>query len=279
MKSQNKLIPKLGFTAYLGLASIALTVGQVKAATILVNDAFNDGGVTNGSDPLDASWVGIASTQFQIRQFQPPGNTSNSGEMWTYNNPFKAVKGVYTPQTLLVNESIVLTLDFRMASTPVNVSSGIRFGLGSSTESYGIGMGTGTSGGVGIARYVTVDALSGTNTAMGTGTFAGISNSTIAHTLTFTLTRTAAGSLSAVSSIDGVNFFAAPATATGVSNFSFDRILLSNGAAVSSTTNNVLIDNIQLSVVPEPSPALLFAAAGVLGMIAMRRYRHTGNSI
>jgi len=217
--------------------------------TSLISDPFTDGGGANGADPLDTNWAVLAgsSVALGVGQFAATGNTGNA-LVYTASGIFAQAKGgTFASQALNVGDSVVLAQDFRLtqASIPSSIKA-LRFGLGSSSNTYDFWLGCGTIPGAQFLEHP-VDTVNGViNTALTTtGTPLAI-NDNLPHIFDLTLTRTATNTLALMVSIDGIHTFTA--TRTGVTNFTFDRVLMGTGDVIL----NFNVDNVDGTVESAP---------------------------
>jgi hypothetical protein len=236
-------------------------------AAVLVDDQFNDNDFSDGADTLDAAWTAPVNAALSIVPFNSTGNTSAA--VYINSSATNALtRGAFTNTTALaIGESITLSFDFRMIAAATNDTAGLRFGLGTSSNTFGFTFGTGTSSAVGTAQFAT-GTVSGPNTPY-TSTGATFSiNNTASHSFSFTITRTSGTSLSFLSSVDA-NTVSAVSNNT-ISNFTFNSIILGQG---SSSANDINIDNVIVSVIPEPSTYAALAGLAVLGLVVCKRSR------
>lgn len=255
------------FGAFALTSLLALAGANYACAAVLVNDQFIDGGVSNGTDALDAAWSTLGNTTLTVGAFNSTDNTSNALRIDS-TATFSGNGGAFTNATpLAIGESITLSFDFRITNTPGNNSAGLRFGLSSSSNTYAFTFGTGTTTGTGLAQFGS-NTVGGTNTIYTTTGTPFAINDALSHTFSLTLTRDDSDSLSFLGSVDANTVSAV--TSNSISNFTFNNIILGQG----NTTNDFNIDNVNVSVIPEPSTALLVGLAG-LGLVAFKRSRNS----
>lgn len=261
---------------------LAMTAGLTSQAAIinLVSDDFSDGGLTNGADPLDATWTSSGQTTanpISIAAFASTGNTSNALFKNNTNagNTFNVVKGAFTNTTALdIGDSITLAFDLRFTATPGASGAGLRIALGTSTTTELFQLGTGGTLSSNFAHYGSADTTAGTGSVTFTPTPLSTTsiNDTLAHTFSLTLTRTGATSLGFSTTIDGATVTGSSG-ATAINAFTFNRILIGEGSPVMKYT----IDNVNVYITPIPEPAAASALAGLamLGLAAIRRPRRS----
>lgn len=260
----------LGVFALTALLAVT-AVSSTHAATVLVDDQFNDGDLINGTDPLDVAWTRVGGTGSNLAV------TANA--LTQSSSSYFVVKGVFTPVTLTnggSNDSITLTMDIRATSIPGASDAGFRFGLGTSgtgANTYVFHLGTGGTAPGGFVQWAGVDSVSGTPTVYATSPTPGTAQSitdTAYHTFSLTITRTSATSLSFSSSIDGFNYTSV--SSNSISNFNFDRIILGEGGtSVPFAIDNVLVTQ---GAIPEPSTYAALAGLAALGLVAFKRTRN-----
>lgn len=282
MNQQPKNPPRrFAVAAFSFVSLLALTAGlSSQAATInLVNDDFSDGGLTNGTDLLDAVWTSSGQSTnnpISVAAFDSAGNTSNA--LFKNNTnagmTFNVVKGAFTNTTALsIGDSITLAFDLRFTATPGASGAGLRIGLGTSTTTELFQLGTGGTASGNFAHYNVADTTAGT----GSVTFTPVPLSTtsitntLAHTFSLTLTRTGSTSLDFSTTIDGVSVTSSSG-ATSISAFTFNRILVGEGTPVMKYN----LDNVNVFIttaIPEPSTYAAFAGLVALGLVAFKRTR------
>ena len=253
----------------LALTALLAFVAANPAQAAVVDDQFIDGGITNGTDALDATWTSIANTTPTIGAFNSTGNTSNALLIDTTSSG-SGTRGQFTNTSLAIGESITLSFDFRITNTAANNNAGLRFGLSTSSNTYALTFGTGTTVGAGIAQFA-VNTVNGPNTGYtATGTPFAI-NDTASHTFAFTLTRTSSTSLSFLGSVDSNTV--SSVTSNSISDFIFNNIIVGQNASL----NDFNIDNVLVTVgaIPEPSTYAVLAGLAALGLVACKRSRRS----
>ena len=184
---------------------------------------------------------------------------------------FRGMIGTMSSSTTLqIGDTLTLSLDGRYWETPANNTGGLRFGFinsGSLDNNFYIQAGTGGQTGMILYRDGVGDNSPGGGSGITslTSTASGPSYASLAtdpFTAFFSITRTAASEYSIVASING-------STRTATSSVgwdSYNAIFIRNGGI----TSDFLIDNVSVSLIPEPSAALL-GAVGLLGLLRRRR--------
>jgi len=227
-----------GFDYWGNILPANLSIGA--AANVLVDDRFNDGGITNGSDPLDVAWTAVHTAVLTSSTFNTTGNTTPCLHV-DGTGSWMVVKGSpFTTNTLRTGNSITLSFDFRATSIG-NGAAGLRFALGGSTTTNAFTFGTGTVASAGFIIYPGADLASGTSGVALTTTGTAIAiNDSNPHTFDLTLTRTGTSSMTYSAVIDGTHTFTA--TDPAAANFAFDRIIFGEGSVLTDFN----VDNVQI---------------------------------
>jgi hypothetical protein len=243
-------------------------------ANLLVVDPFDDGGVTDGADPLDAAWGSNSGSLAVVSdaiigsgnalEFTPGGTFR-----WT-SAPIAAA-----PLTLGVGDSLSLSFTGRYSTDPGTGAGAFRFGFyDSNVNGNDSGYGAqihGGSGGIVLVHDRNQAGKDGSPLAgadvliLGTGAtpVSAGDSTTPAFSASFTLTRLAGGmQLDAV--FNGVPFSATDPTTLFTT---FDRLTIRNG----NTSGAFRVDNVRVEhlVVPEPTTGALL----LVGLLAVRRVR------
>jgi hypothetical protein len=257
-------------------------------ATTLVSDSFNDGGRTNGGDPLDSAWYGasgVATTQLSM--------VNLSGNYVLQVAPtadYRAIVGGFATQTLAVGQKLTLSLKYHFVTAPgqgaAPTANSFRFGLynNNGTATTGDDQTTSNndpgyaswarlvnnatnyskimeeSGTAGSIMTLTDTALVGATSTLPT---AGL-NDTNWHTAYLELTRLAAG-MQIVAKIDGNVIL--NSTDSSSPYYSFNEVAIGVGSASNRTFQ---VDDILVNFVPLP-PTLLLFGSGLLGVVGLRR--------
>ncbi len=266
---------KLIFT----LPALALVLAAPAAsAAVIVNDSFNDGGRTNGTDPNDASWY----TGKNITTLSVTSNKLSVDPSAT----FGFILGNFSNTTIAVGERLQLSVDLTYVSAPVDLASGLRVGLyygspqvtnedngrtGHYGYAFGSNPGLASASGTNVFYENSGDNILGSTnglTAVGSPVAGqSIVWGTSTHSFLYSITRNANGSLSVSASIDG-NTAATGSLASPLNNnYTFNTIAIGQGSMdVVYTIDNVLLQTV---TVPEPASALL----GSLGCLLLLRRR------
>lgn len=264
--------------------SLCAALPPASAATI-VSDSFDDGGRTNGTDPLDIPWFTNSSTQ----SLTVEGNQLRI-------TPTIASQGVIGSMpsgvTLAVGEYIELSFSFRYgANAPNSATNGIRFGLyndmgqtmtadaanrddanaGINSPGYYANISTGSPATITNAFYrefgTTNGILTGDDRSSAVGSNAvnrGLDDTDL-HTVVMRITATAAG-VTLTGSLDGTTFASGNASAPNADYLTFNQIAFSSNV----TNTSLFIDDVTVIYVPEPTAALL-GGLGMLAFIGRRR--------
>lgn len=275
---------------------LPLAIGiSTSSATTIFNDTFTDGGRTNGADAQDVAWY--ETTTAVNSSILTSGGSLLTGNTLTVDGAnFQGITAPFSMTNLSLGQTLTVTLDFRLISTQ-NLGNGIRIGFANSASNpytadgnpdsgtvaalshfgYFAGVGIGTDNSLSVQQDAGADTTSGFSNGSGIG---GIGTSSTAQgfdngvnqSILFSITRTAAGA-----SLTSQVFGAVGSTGTPVTQvldqvdttspyFSFDYLSVRIG------NNNAIdynIDNVHVTLIPEPSAALL----GGLGLLALLRRR------
>ena len=258
------------------LATTAILAGHANAATIA---SANFTGLTASG----ATSVAVSGTP-GVNEF----TWSRLGTNLTYSTPSvnmqsgtaNALKGTTTATfegmlgtmasstTIPIGHTLTLSFIGQYTEAPGNTFGGLRFGFLNSVDldnAFGMTVGTGGDTFRGIQSGGNGSPLAGgsvTDYTEVTGGAAVTSISTSVYTASFAITRTATNTYSYFGDVNGSTL-----SATGiVGGFdNYNRIFIRNG----SPTADFQIDNVSVTLIPEPSAALL----GGLGLLALLRRR------
>lgn len=171
--------------------------------------------------------------------------------------------------TIAIGETLTFSFIGQFTQTPGNTANALRFGFVNSASldnAFGLRVGTGTEKGLSVVRDVSTGGngspLGGAEVVQltsGTGTQNIITNSV--YSASFSITRTATDTYSYSGNIDG-SILSATDIVGGFNNY--------NAIAIMSSPNaDFRIDNVSVTLIPEPSTLLL----GALGTILLLRRR------
>lgn len=281
------MAPKIPFL------TVLLAMPSLSFSAIIVSDPFDDGGFTDGADASDTGWFKNTtdSAISVVNDVAMGGNALN----FNTNPAFRATTAAIPTSTLVNNgDFIKLSFSFRYTATPANVVGGIRFGIynnpvaladtgddvspgsGNTATGYYVNFTSGTTASTATAfagheiirESGTVSGiLGGTDrTSLGLPPASGLGvTDTSVHTASLLITKTATG-YTLVGQLDG-NSLANGTTTTTLYN-GFNTI----GISTAGNESDLLIDNVVVDFVPEPSSAIL-AGAGALAFALRRRRR------
>jgi hypothetical protein len=204
------------------------------------------------------------------------------------------------PAVLADGETITLTFDFTLTALGSPSENGLRFGLFNSNESrYAPGFGTASPPVLNLAVFepstgffttANLGATTGTSTFGvrrgnasasnttpfgGSGTITGASTTSgylglsanTTYTASLSITRNTSTSAFVSTTLNG---FTQSATTTATAGtMSFDTVAILSGSAIVPTGNTFTVDNIHVSIIPEPASVLL----GGLGLFTLLRRR------
>ncbi len=253
------------------LAATLLAASAASAQVVVLNDSFNDGGLTNGTDSLDTEWFRTNASLVTV----------SGGELTIANG--RAAMGYLpgTPVTLTnTGDYISLSLDLTFTALSSNIafaislydSGGTRYATG--TDPISLGSGNASDAYAGYYSRFSQDGASvaraaatretglsapffggADRTDVGGGTF-GYTSFTVntPSVVELRLTRVATG-LQIEMIKDSVTLRSF--TDTSPASYTFDTVVLYN----QNVGSNVVIDNILVSV-PEPSSVALLGFLG-----------------
>lgn len=294
----------LSASSLCGLFVIA-TLASASAITS-TSDTFTDGLKVGGSDNSGIAWYDrSANSDLTVDSTSAPNLTGNAlnfnlgtGSVAgnTVNNRgfVGAFSTTFTPTN--IGDSLTLSFDFQFRATPTavlpsstftsapqNASEGLTFGFfnsngspataDSSTESdndFGIRGSFGSGATLSAALFRETNSAAGglgTQTSSDSASFASTTtasavNDFAKHNAQLTITLSSLGNYTVQMALDG-NTIATGTTAVGTYT-SFNELAFSQGGG-----NALSIDNVVVTVVPEPTSAAL----GALGLLALLRRR------
>lgn len=274
--------------------SVGLLTTSVASASLVVDDTFEDGGRSNGTDPLDITWY-RANQNLNLSvvddAFAGGGSTKALDIDIGNIDAFKRIVGQFDPITLGAANGnyIELRFDIRAVSAPPNNQNGFRFGLYNSAGDmisadetqtswnpiegndygYNARIPTGTANTPSLYDEPAGDntlggTTPGTTITDGGASSIGISDTSL-HQVTFRLTRTGDTSVGFTLAYDGTPV----ATATDSSGIytAFDQVYFGSG---SSNNFDYRLDNVQIEVVPEPATLSLTLCGLLVGGLCRR---------
>jgi hypothetical protein len=290
----------------LALTGLLLTIPTVQTqAAVLLNDTFSDSDRTTQSLTGSAEWGFApnggsntnanlsATTGALVYTPQAAGTAQQSTAYFTASG---------SPAALAVGETITLTFDFTLTSLGAASENGLRFGLFNSNGTrYASGFSTATLPFSNLAIFqpttgffttANLGATSGTSTfgvregnssASNTTPFGGSSTITGAsttsgylglvagttYTASLSITRSTATSAFVSTTINGFTQSGTDTTSSA-SRMSFDTVAILSGSAIVPAGNTFTVDNVNVTVVPEPAVTGL-GAFGLLLLVRRRR--------
>jgi hypothetical protein len=268
---------QLALSVCLGVLGFLTPVG----AQTLINDNFN----TNPANPNDVNWYSSAGT---VTTFT--GSTGAlqfvSGDTTSNTSVFKQ----FTQTTLAVGESLQASFTFTGFTNPRTATTNNHFRIGlfdtSDTfttnqvanpwttgsglpQGYQMAIGAGTTPGTSSFGYRTGQNNIVSHSAIGSANAFGLSDFTLPVSVVFNVTRTATGiTLDGSYTRDSItHIFTQVIPVTSV--FTFDTLYI--GSGLNAVGQGFTIDNVNLTLVPEPSSYALLGL-GVGALFALRRF-------
>jgi len=270
----------------LSLLLALMAMPAVSHSAIILNDTFADGDFTNGVE-----W--FKNTTNSALSVVNDGAMGGNALQFDTSPAFRATSAAI-PTSSLINDGdfIKLSFSFRYTSTPTDSAGGLRFGIYSNPIELANTANDTDAGSGNTATGYYVNLVSGPNTQSAAGDFAGnqiiresgaasgilggtdraslgpgaasglgVTNTSV-HTASLLITKIGS-TYSLVGQLDGNT------VTTGTSGVLYDGF---NTIAISTANNdiNLLIDNVTVEFVPEPSTMGLCAMAG-LAFAARRR--------
>jgi len=250
-----------------------LGFGSIAAGGVVFNDTFDVGSSPtigdDGDDPNDASWGILGSGQ--ALSVDDDGGNNVMGI--TATSDYRGAKAsLSSTVTLADGDSISLSFKVRATSTPVDLQKGFSFSFynsaGTGAGEYGyVFLGAwGTQSTANIYESSNAGVLSAGANVDWEGAPAGMFSGTDWHTVSATIERVDSDTLSFSYSVDGVYVWNDWQRTDPVSTTTFDTIAIGNRA----TTQSFMLDDINLTVIPEPATIGLISISAV-GLMVVRR--------
>lgn len=244
--------------------------GLSNPGTMIAQDGFNDGGRTNGADPLDIPWARVATCNLSnATDSTTPmsGNVLNIAPSGTFGGSY----GIFNSGSGVAlgtdpGDSLRVEVNFRWTST-ANANNQLRFGLynnggthsttdGSSSHNndtgyrFSLNMAGGT-GGLVMEAGTSATIGSGSDGAAVSSQTAGTSApalGTSGHSLTYILTRLSGGGIEMSAALDGTVFRTGTDTAASIN--AFHGFYIGHATSTSSgTPNSFRIDDVEIYVI------------------------------
>jgi hypothetical protein len=256
-------------------------------ATTLLTDDFSDGNRT--STPNGGNWYSVGTNTVTF-----PDGGMNVAPGGAIN---RSMQTTFSPASLAVGDSITATLDLRFTDTIPDLDRGFRIGLfnsnGTSLTSddtvgnattlasnvdnsgYWVGLSTGPTHKSTYMYYDTAAAnfmsISAPAVNLGTEFNFGAINDAAVHSFSLAIARTSTGydfTFAVSGTLAGISPTGfASRTYTGTSTDTFDTFaIMTNSSALDYT-----IDNVAITVIPEPGPLGLLALGGLAPILRRRR--------
>ncbi|MGE9266541.1 MAG: PEP-CTERM sorting domain-containing protein [Verrucomicrobiales bacterium] len=245
-------------------------------AAVIVQDGFDDGGYGNGADPLDLDWSNIP--EDEVRNTAPQPATGNYFAIDSRGNHTQR-RGFLPVSSLLdlqVGQTLTLSFKLNYEDAPGDNAAGFRFGLmGASGNRFGVGAVAGTGASTVLdLRYDQVNSdddyfggsnadnnrsYSGSvNAAMSSGLSAGTN-----YDVSLVMARDATGMTISTSLNGGSSEVTILESDAGFYTDFSGGVLVIRAGGVNADFN---IDDVQITVVPEPGGMLLLGLGGLLGL-------------
>ena len=271
------------------ILSLPLVTGISQAATTVFFDPFTDGSRTNGADANDIQWF-TGRNNIALSVGADAGIGTGNALLVNSSTTFSRIVGVMgSGVTIAVGETLQLSFDMRFTETPDAGSGFLRVGIFNSAstavtvdqdvgsfQNDDFGYGFSTNPGAALAGGTSIATEEANNSILGGSNPGGFNSTGVAgasinwgttvHTAVFSITRLANGSLDLSSSIDGGA--AATANVAAINgSYTFDEVAFGQGGM----NADLALDNVALTIVPEPSSAFGLALGG---LCFLRRRRH-----
>jgi len=273
------------------LASLLLGVNPANAA-VLVNSTFTDSSLgaggrnaTNSSNLTPWFLVSSAtSTNAQVVDDSGGGGLGKSMQVNSGHTVYTAFSGT----SLADGESITLTLNYRFTATPSTSSETFRIALSNANTAAAITSDQGSISTTNLQQYVgyyaglaigvnpstngtvlrqrdsgTSSALTSTSQSSSLGfNTSGVVSGTTSHSLEYSISRNGT-TLSFSTKIDGSTMLNGTDTTSIYTSF--------NALSIAGVGGTVVLDNIVLQTVPEPTVCVLFGIGAAFMLYRSRR--------
>lgn len=261
------------------LAVAAVIAGQANGAVIASSNftGLNVSGANSVaiSGVNGFSWTRGPNTGFT---YSTPNVNMQSGTAealkLTTTSSFQGMYGTMASSTTIaIGQTLTLSFIGQYTETPTNTGGGFRFGFisnynsgtnANADQAVGMQVGTGGSTALSLNRDTTVNngAFGGTTVAMGSGGTLSSTIGTSVFTASFSILRTGTSTYTYTGTVNG-----STATAIGETNgyTNYNAIGFTNG----NNAADFQIDNLSVTLIPEPSAVLL----GGLGLLTLLRRR------
>ncbi|QTN32678.1 PEP-CTERM sorting domain-containing protein [Akkermansiaceae bacterium] len=271
------------------LISMTLGAGISQAATTVFSDTFSDGDRTDGADLDDIQWY-AGRNNVALSVGADAGIGTGDALLVNSSTTFSRVVGLFgSAVTIGVGETLRLSFDMRFQTTPGTGSGLLRIGIfnnggtaitgdedpGANQNNH-FGYGFSTNPGAVLAGGTTVTTEEAGNSILGGSNPGGFSSTgsagasiewgTTVHNGVFSITRLADGSMDLSARIDGGTAATANIAAPINSSYTFHEVAFGQG----NMNIDFALDNVELSIVPEPSTSLVLAL-GALCFLRRRR--------
>jgi hypothetical protein len=226
-----------------------------------------------GANDFTWSLITTANTNFDVVTDNGSPGIGGGNSLRIDNSTTGTFRGMIgtmgSSTTINLGETLTLSFTGRYYESPGSNSGGLRFGLinsGNLDNNFYAQLGTGGNTGFALFRDGAGDTSPGGGTGVTTlvSTASGAayaSMDTSPFNATISITRTAPSDYGIVANLNGS--IRTASSNTGWDNY--NAVFIRNG----SISNDFLIDNVVVSIIPEPGSALL----GGLGMLALLRRR------
>lgn len=277
---QTRLSPAL-----LALLSL-FAVPASRAAIVYMDDPFTDGDKTNGLDPNDTTWFLNNTTSSSLSVASDPVINSGNALRLNATASFRKFFGSFGAVTLAQGETLQLSFDYRFHEAASGAGL-FRFGLynnggsapnadGSPADNDDFGYAAITNPGADVSNGTSVNSEIAGDAALGGSAPSGLIvfgttgasvnvGTTLPGNAVFSITRNFDDSLTVSSSINGQSAASGTITTSPIT-YTFHHAVIGLGSSASDFS----VDNVNVSVIPEPS-CLLLSALGLAAAASRRR--------